>query len=212
MRRLDLTGRKFGKLTAIKLATFRIRNRITWEFTCDCGGSLVSSVTNITNGHTRSCGCLQVEQAYKAAMLTKTHGMTHTPIYRTWRNMIGRCYEPCTNGYDNYGGRGITVCAAWRNSFEAFYADMGDRPFPKAQIDRKETNGNYEPGNCKWSTAMANANNRRNTIRLTLHGRTMGLAEWSRETGLHRDTIYDRLAKSSSVEDALTRPVRGKSI
>jgi len=88
------------------------------------------------------------------------HGMWGTPIYETWHNMIQRCYYEKCRMYYRYGGRGITVCEAWRKSFIAFYEDMGDRPFPKAQIDRIDNDGNYEPTNCRWVTCLENNRNR----------------------------------------------------
>lgn len=76
--------------------------------------------------------------------------------------MIGRCYDKRTNGWDRYGGRGITVCQRWRESFASFLADMGERPAGKT-LDRRETNGNYEPGNCRWATYKEQRHNRRDS-------------------------------------------------
>ena len=93
----------------------------------------------------------------------ESHGMENTPEYDTWQNMRVRCYDKNNKAYKDYGGRGIKVCDKWRYSFIAFYEDMGSKPFPKAQIDREENNGNYEPDNCRWVTPTVNANNKRNS-------------------------------------------------
>jgi len=87
------------------------------------------------------------------------HGMWNTPEYRTWRGMKLRCYNKNNARFHRYGGRGITVCERWRNSFIAFFEDMGPKPFPKAQIDRIDNDGNYEPGNCRWVTSAENIKN-----------------------------------------------------
>ena len=95
------------------------------------------------------------------------HGMAYSPEYQTWGNMITRCTNPNHEKYPRYGGRGIKVCNRWLYSFTNFYNDMGKRPFPKAQIDRIETNGNYEPSNCEWVTNAYN-NQHQTTTKLTM--------------------------------------------
>lgn len=95
------------------------------------------------------------------------HGMHGTPEYDTWHNMIQRCYGEKYNYYHRYGGRGISVCESWKNSFEAFFKDMGYKPFENAQIDRRNNDGNYEPGNCRWVTPKENCQNRSNTCKTT---------------------------------------------
>lgn len=112
------------------------------------------AVGDLRSGNTRSCGCLRSESI---AAHSFKHGLSDMPEYAVWKAMIHRCAD-----LDNprYGGRGITVCDRWLDSFEAFLADMGTRPFPEAQIDRENNGGNYEPNNCRWVTAQVNVNNR----------------------------------------------------
>lgn len=95
----------------------------------------------------------------------ESHGMENTSIYHTWQNIRTRCYNPKSQDFPDYGGRGITVCDRWLNSFIDFYKDMGDKPFKNAQIDREDNDGNYEPDNCRWVTPKVNANNRRISIK-----------------------------------------------
>lgn len=110
------------------------------------------------------------------------HGMTGTPTYKCWREMLKRCKNKNCISYPNYGGRGISVCDRW-NTFVNFFADMGVKP-PKMQIDRKEVNGNYEPSNCKWSTLSEQANNKRNSVFIEYDGERHTLPDWSRLTGV----------------------------
>lgn len=90
------------------------------------------------------------------------HGYYNTPVYNAWRNMKQRCFDANVPDFKNYGARGITVCERWRVSFEAFLADMGDRP-DGMTLDRIDVNGNYEPGNCRWATQATQVRNRRAT-------------------------------------------------
>ena len=94
----------------------------------------------------------------------KRHGLRYCPEYSTWTGMNERCSNPKNTYFHRYGGRGITVCDRWKNSFKAFYEDMGPKPFPKAQIDRRNNNGNYEPGNCRWTTSEINNQNKNNNV------------------------------------------------
>ena len=88
------------------------------------------------------------------------HGMSHTPEYKAWLQMKRRCYRPSAPSYENYGARGIKVCARWQESFDAFLADVGQRPSPLHTLDREDTNGDYEPGNVRWVTRAEQALNR----------------------------------------------------
>lgn len=106
--------------------------------------------------------------------------------------MKKRCLNPAERYYFNYGGRGITVCARWLHSFENFYADMGPRP-AGASIDRIDSNGNYEPGNCRWATRHEQARNMRSNRRVTIDGETLTVAEWSLRSGIGQATIGVRI-------------------
>lgn len=133
------------------------------------------------------------------------------PEYVCWNNMIQRCYNRKNTVYKHYGGRGIRICREWR-SFDAFYADMGDRPSPRHSLDRLDSNGNYEPSNCAWRTPVDQANNRRGNRHLAFQGRTLTVSQWARETGLSVYCIRYRVDQGWSVERALTTPKleRGK--
>lgn len=135
--------------------------------------------------------------------MNKTHGMSSSREFQTWARMKGRCYNRRNPDYPDYGGRGIRVCDRWLESFEAFYADMGPRPAGHS-IDRKNSNGNYEPDNCHWTTAVPQASNRRSNQTIAFRGETHTVQEWSRRTGLKAASIYWRLHRGWTPERTLT--------
>jgi hypothetical protein len=110
-----------------------------------------------------------------------------------WRAMKARCHNPKTKKYRIYGSRGIKVCDEWRNSFETFYKDMGPRPGPEYSVERKDNNGNYEPGNCKWATPIEQGNNRSDNVLITINERTQTLTQWCEEFGISYKTVWYRL-------------------
>lgn len=136
------------------------------------------------------------------------HGHYKSREYTTWISMKSRCLNPNEKSFKDYGGRGIKICERWLDSFENFFADMGRRP-PGMTLDRKDANGNYEPGNCKWSTSIEQKNNMRRNINLTFEGQTMTAMEWSRVVGVSCRTLYHRILAGWPVEKILaTAPKR----
>ncbi len=131
------------------------------------------------------------------------------PEYGVWRQMNNRCYNVRQSKFPRYGGRGITVCDRWRTSFIAFLDDMGHRPSPKHTLDRIDNDGNYEPGNCRWTTQRAQQNNRRDNHFITFNGETRSLSEWTRHLGFPVGVISQRLCKLGwDAAKALTTPVQ----
>ncbi len=116
-----------------------------------------------------------------------------TPEYRVWANIKQRCLNPKHPHFAYYGGRGVTICSRWIDSFDNFYEDMGARPTPKHTVERKETDGHYEPGNCEWATMAVQSANRRNVHKLEWQGRTWTLAALAREVGIERSLFDARL-------------------
>ncbi len=205
MALIDLTGKIFSRLTVISRTDNR-GNKTIWLCICECGNKTTVDGDRLRRGGTRSCGCLQRERA--SEILTK-HGHTgisgNKELYSLWKTMIRRCYDKKSCQFHNYGGRGISVCEPWLNSFEQFMLDMGDRPH-RYQIDRIDNNGNYEPENCRWVTCKENARNTRWNHNITAFGETLCLTEWSERSGLTSAGINKRLSAGWSAEDAVSVP------
>jgi hypothetical protein len=156
-RPIDRTGQVFTRLTVIEKAGYSPHDKVMWRCLCECGNEVIVVGESLHCGLTKSCGCLRADRARERA----THGMTNSPEYRSWAAMKTRCLNPNGHAFNYYGGRGIAVCDRWRDSFEAFYADMGPRPTGRS-LDRIDNDRGYEPDNCRWATATEQNNNRRN--------------------------------------------------
>ena len=221
---LDLTGKRFGKLVAIRRGEPRGRLS-TWFCQCDCGNSGEYATTYLNKGETTSCGCRKLEML--VARSTK-HGMCPagkgTPEYRAWQSIKGRCYNKRHANYYKYGARGTTVCSRWLESFVHFIADMGNRPPDKTSIDRIDVTGGYWCGkpecsecgplgrvlNCRWSEEVEQANNRSDNRFVEWNGKRQTLAQWSRETGIPYKTLEQRIKQGWDAERALSQPLRNQ--
>lgn len=196
---IDITGRVFGRWTAIKFV-HKIGRYHYWLFRCSCGTEKVLYKGHVGKGSSESCGCLLRE-------LRTTHGMSKTKIYNVYRAMRSRCENPNSKSYPDYGGRGIKVCERWA-TFENFYADMGEPGFLRAEIDRIDNDKGYSPDNCRWVTKTQNqANTSQNRI-IEAFGKKMILEEWAREVGKSSDVISYRLKMGWPIEKALMQSCR----
>lgn len=210
----DLTGKRFGRLVVIERAEDHIqpngKHQIQWLCKCDCGNEVVVRGSNLKNGNSKSCGCLQKDTT---SFNNKLHngsisvsGMARSKIYTTWCNMKQRCLNENNRQYKDYGGRGIKVCDDWLD-FEPFYKwAMVNGYNDMLTLDRINTNGNYTPRNCRWVDMKMQQNNRRNNHRITYNGKTQTLAQWADEIGVKRQTLRDRIFRYGwSVEKAFTK-------
>ena len=155
--KIEMVGKKFGRLLAIEKAGKTKRGDILWRCLCDCGNEPIIRGSNMRNGNTKSCGCLFKESLSKR--FTK-HKMCHTPTYCSWDSMFQRCNNSNNPHYKDYGGRGIKICDSWLK-FENFYKDMGKRPDLSFTIERVNNNKGYFSGNCMWATRSEQSRNKR---------------------------------------------------
>lgn len=202
---VDLVGKRFDRLLVLERKG-SVCNHARWRCRCDCGGEALVTTSHLNRGHTRSCGCVRKEIASRQGKASATHGMTGTPLYKIWVGIKTRCSNPRVQEFKNYGGRGIMMCARWRDSFEAFVEDMGPRPTSKHSIERVDNDGNYEPDNCIWLEKRLQGRNTRRTMWLEFRGRRLRLSEWANEVGLRPRTLYQRLERGWSLKKALTTP------
>lgn len=157
-------------------------------------------------GRTESCGCLHNELARQRR--TK-HSLSGTKLYMIWKAMKQRCSNPNNKDYPNYGERGIKVCDEWSRDFQTFYDwSIQNGYIEGLSIDRIDTNGNYEPDNCRWITSKQQANNLRKNINIIFNGTTHTLSEWSDITGINYRTLMQRYVSGWSPDRMLTEPVK----
>ena len=206
-RILDLSGQRFGRLIAIERAYRNNNYSWFWRCVCDCGKDTIVNGTRLRNGSTQSCGCLRRERALRAIV---KHGMYKDRIYNIHSGIVARCTNPRSKCFKDYGGRGITMCAEWRNDFTMFRDwALANGYQNNLSIDRIDNDGNYCPENCRWATEEMQHNNTRYNRLVSFYGETKTAAEWSRCLGIKYVTLIGRLNKPNwSIEQALTTPIK----
>lgn len=196
---INLAGQRFGRLVAIEPIP-RPGSRRRWRCKCDCGNETLTPTQNLLSGKAKSCGCLKIDN------LTK-HGDSRSRIYHTWRGIKNRCYNENVVGYENYGGRGITMCDEWKNSFPNFRDWAYENGYDETlTIDRIDVNGNYEPSNCRWATTAEQNRNKSDNVYVTYDGETKIATDWARLLGMSVNTLLRRIRDGWTVEQALTIP------
>lgn len=211
MKHGSLVGQRFGRLIATADAPPKVYSsgaRTTWRSVCrcDCGNLVTVPNSALKDGNTKSCGCLQIER--QNLSVTK-HGHTSrfrspTRTWRIWNGMKRRCANPSARGYENYGGRGIKVCCRWQE-FKNFLEDMGECP-RNLTIERIDSNGHYEPGNCRWATAKEQARNKRTNRIVTYRGVTACVKDVCKAFGIPYERVNSRLKRKWPVELAFSVP------
>lgn len=206
MRMINLVGKKFGKLTVLEETDKRTKNKkILWLCQCECGNTNEISGSDLVTGNTVSCGCMS--SRHTAGDRTRTHGMKSSKLYNVWCAIRNRCQNPNQKSYKDYGAKGIRVCEKWQ-TFEGFYEDMGESFVEGLTIERKDLKGNYCPENCEWITKEQQALNKSNLVTVTYKGVTAPLVVFCNEMNLKSRTIYHRLRRGWSVEQALETPMK----
>lgn len=215
----DLTGQCFGKLTVVSRAPNRLIpsgvrkiSRVMWLCACSCGSGkdVLAATGSLVGGNTQSCGCKRLDTL---AADQGARDISKHPLYARWAGMIQRCTNHNHIGYENYGGRGVVVCERWRNSFLDFLKDMGDMPGRGYSIERKENDGNYEPGNCVWATKGEQSRNTCRNRWIEIGGVTLTVRDWEKERGFKRGAIQRRIDLGWNPEQAVLEPItKGKPL
>ena len=196
-------GSVFGRFTTTGVVERR-NKYIYQEVRCSCGVVKFVEQTNLRKGVSKSCGCLNAELS---SARSTTHGKSKSPLYAVWNMMKQRCTVPTYRHWADYGGRGITVCDRWLE-FENFYADMGDPPFKRASVERKDTNKGYYPENCIWADRDTQNNNTRKSVRFTVNGEELTLKEMAERSGINQKTLSSRIyIYGMTAQEAFTAPV-----
>lgn len=200
---IDLTDRRFGKLVVIgRYESNDKKDRYKWICRCDCGNSQlkINSYNNLVHGNTVSCGC------HRSRILEESrikHNLRYSREYKIWTGIKERCYNKNNKNYETYGARGITMDSEWKESFEAFYRDMGDCPSSSHTIDRKDNNLGYFKDNCRWATRKEQANNKTTNILFTINGVTKNLTQWSEHYGVDAGKVAIRISRGMKFENAV---------
>jgi hypothetical protein len=201
----EIIGQKFGRLTVIGITTHHnYMKRVT--VICDCGAEKIVFVRNLKTGATRSCGCLQLEKRNPFATF---HGLRKHPLYNVWSGLKDRCKNPNLYSYKDYGGRGITACEEWKNSFQSFYDWAIKNGWEKnLEINRINNDGNYEPSNCNFVTPKENSRNRRNNVIIEYNGQSKVLAEWADIYQIELRTLWARIFQYNwDLQKAFNTPI-----
>nr|DAJ74779.1 MAG TPA: PVL ORF-50-like family [Caudoviricetes sp.] len=212
MKRDDIIGQKFGRLTVIKIDHLKPRynktgglkgHRIYYLCQCDCGNTHIAGRDGLLRGSIKSCGCYKKEFAKQSF---SKHNLTNHRLYNTWCHMKRRCYNPTDKAYKNYGERGICMCQEWKDNFENFYNWAISNGYKEnLTLDRIDINGNYEPSNCRFATLKEQQNNKQNHFYITIYNRTQTLSEWCEEKNLNYGKILARIQSGWTIEDAFTK-------
>lgn len=195
---IDLTGRRFGMLVVLK-RDIRFKRPTKWLCQCDCGAQSVTAYQALADGRTKSCGCQKGKKP-------NARHLAQMPEYKIYRGIIQRCENPARLGFENYGARGISICAEWRESFDAFLEHIGPRPSAKHSVERIDNDKGYEPGNVRWALPLEQANNKVRTRYVTYRGKRMSLHDAVRSAGsvIHPEAAWVRISRCGwSVAEAL---------
>lgn len=207
MKLENLIGKRYGRLLVVKEEGKGYHKRI-WLCKCDCGNYKTYSTSVLNSGTIKSCGCYKKDIAIKN--FTK-HNMYKTKIYYVYYGIKDRCYNKKAKAYKNYGDKGIKVCDEWLDGFINFYNWAIANGYKEGlTIDRIDSNGNYEPSNCRWVDRIIQNNNTNRNHYITYNGEAKTISEWARYLGMNRQTLQGRLRNGHSIKEAFEKPIEVK--
>lgn len=209
---VDLTGKKFARLTVIERVENSKSGVPRWKCICECGNECIVYASHLKNGNTKSCGCLQKElSAIRCKEQKKTHGKSNTRIYKIWRHMKDRCYNPKNKDYKLYGAEGKTICDEWINSFQNFYDwSMSHGYQEQLEIDRIDWRKGYYPDNCRWVTRKEQNNNNRNNHIIEYKGKKQTMSQWAEELNINYSTLRSRVNELGWTIDKALETLKNK--
>lgn len=212
-RLIDLEGKKFGRLYVVSFVGLNHRKEAVWRCKCDCGNEINVRSRPLRIGHTKSCGCLKIEEEKTRAEHPhkKTHGLSNSRLYTIWLNMKARCLNRKNEHYNDYGGRGITICQEWLDDFMNFYNWAIENGYSDdLSIDRINVNGNYEPSNCRWVCETTQANNKRNNKIVEYKGQKKTIHQLAKENNVNYSCLRWRIENGWDIDEALNKPSQRK--
>lgn len=201
---INLIGQQFHKLTILGEGDKVYKNGSLIRMVnckCECGNIVDVPLYSVIHSNTKSCGCMAKRLA--SERLSKRnfkHGRHTSPEYHSWKSMKYRCESPKCESYRYYGAKGIKVCERWKNSFENFFMDMGEKPSHRHSLDRKDSTKDYTPENCRWATPKEQSRNTKRTIYITIEGVSRPMCEWAEILGVKRDKLY-RLFRMNKINN-----------
>lgn len=191
MIKKDYTGQRYGRLVVLGMYLYKKNRNNSWKWVlqCDCGTILIKGIKYFRN--TQSCGCLAKDMAKTIGKCNITHNGARTRLYHIWSGMKARCLCKTNKAYASYGGRGISICKEWSDSFETFRTWALDNGYEdNLIIDRKNNDGNYEPDNCRWVSYKVSANNRRKPVSILTGCREIRPKDLAEMRGMPLSTLY----------------------
>lgn len=208
----DISGLRFGRLEVISLCNYRNKDgRALWKCKCDCGNEIIVSSNSLLRKNTRSCGCYKNDIIKQKAI---THNDSKSKLYKIWVSMKKRCQNSNDKGYKNYGGRGITVCNLWKNSYEEFKRWSLKNGYKQGlSIDRIDNNSGYSPENCRWVTTYIQSRNTRRTHFIEYNGKKYVMKDLAEKLGIKYNTFANRiLVYKFTLEEAINKPIKRKNL
>ncbi len=193
----DLLGKVFGQLTPLQIVGKDNWGALIWKCNCECGGTADVVGKKLTQGRKTHCGA-------------RAHYKSYSSEYNAWTSIIQRCTNSKNKNWHNYGGRGISVCSDWLESFDNFYRDVGEKPGSEFSIDRVDNNLGYFKENVRWATSKEQMNNTRNNLNIYYQGEIKTLTQWARVLGVDRDQLYQRMYWGKSFEDSIKELIGSK--